>query len=168
VDPPHRHVRVVDDRDLRPRGVGEALGVGDDRGVGLVAGRAGHPDVDPGQGAGLEQAVGHVVAVAHIGQTQALEAPEVAPQGHEVGQRLAGVVAIGEGVDHGDGGGAGAARDVVVGEGSDDEGAGIAAHDPGGVLDGLAPPELELGRPYDLGGASQARDGRREGQPGAR
>jgi hypothetical protein len=27
----------------------------------------------------------------------------------------------------------------------------MAAHDPGGVLDGLAPPELELGRPHDLG-----------------
>ena len=65
-----------------------------------------------------------------------------------------------------DGGGREAA-DVVVGEGADDEGAGVAAHDPGGVLDGLAPAELELVGSDDLRDAAEVADGGAEGQAGA-
>ena len=135
---------------------GEPLGRRDhDRRVGLVARRGGDGDVDAGERAGLHEAVGDVVAVAEVGEAEARERAEVLLQGQQVGERLARVVAVGERVDHRDRRGGREAADVVVGEGADDEGAGVAADDPGGVLDGLAPAELELVGSDDLGDAAE-------------
>ena len=51
------------------------------------------------QGAALEVGVGHVVAVAHIGELEALKLLAVFRDGEEVGQDLAGMVGIGQRVD---------------------------------------------------------------------
>ena len=68
-------------------GYGVALGA-DERDVHADAGRGDH------------QGGGHVVAVAHLGQVDALDAPFLLPDGEQVGQRLAGVFAVGQAVDH--------------------------------------------------------------------
>ena len=109
--------------------------------------------------------MGDVVAVAEVREPEARELPEVLLQGQQVGERLARVVQVGERVDDRDRRRSREAPDVVVVEGADDEGAGVAAHHPGGVLDRLAPAELELGRSDDLGDAAEVGDGGAERQP---
>ena len=146
---------------------GEPLGRRDHIGVGLEARGCRHGDVDASERAGLEEAVGDVVAVAQVGEAKAPERAEVLLEGQQVGERLAGVVAVGERVDDRDRCGGGEPADVVVGVGADDEGAGVAADDSGGVLDGLASAELELVGSDDLRDAAEVADGGAEGEPGA-
>ena len=62
--------------------------------------RRGDPHLDPGQGAEDRQRAGDVVAVADVGELQALEAAEALLQRQQVGQRLAGVMGRGERVYH--------------------------------------------------------------------
>ena len=104
---------------------------GHDVGVGFVARRGGDGAVDAGERARLHEAVGDVVAVAQVGDPEAGRAPpKCCAERQEVGEGLAGVVAVGEGVDHRDRCRGREAPDVVVGEGADDEGPGVAADDP--------------------------------------
>ena len=60
--------------------------------------RADH-DVHAGERPGFHQRVRDVVAVADVGDAGALEAPEPLPDGQEIGQGLAGMMVVGEGVD---------------------------------------------------------------------
>ena len=71
----------------------------DDVGAREVGRRAGDGDVHTGQRAGLEQRVGDVVAVADVGEAQAVELPEALLQGEQVGERLAWMVVVGQQVD---------------------------------------------------------------------
>ncbi len=41
--------------------------------------------------------MGHVVAIAHVGQAQAIEAAESVLQGQKISQGLAGMLQVGEG-----------------------------------------------------------------------
>ena len=59
----------------------------------LVPRRAGDPHLDPRHGPEQGQRAGDVVAVAHIGDDEALEPPEALLQRQQVGERLAGMVA---------------------------------------------------------------------------
>ena len=64
--------------------------------------RRGHGHLHAGDPSGDQERAGHVVAVAHVGELQPLERSEALEQGHQVRERLAGVVLLGEHVDHGD------------------------------------------------------------------
>ena len=69
--------------------------------VGLVAGRAGDPDVHAGQRAAEQVGVGHVVGgVAEVGQRQPGQPALVLADGLQVGQHLARVELVGQRVDH--------------------------------------------------------------------
>ena len=117
---------------------------GDDLHVRAVAlGRAaGH--VHAGLGADLGERVGDVVAVADVDEPHALEAPDVLAHGERVGHRLAGVVRVGEAVDHRDLAVVGEVLDVLLGEGADHDAVDVAAHHVGGVLDGLPDAQLDV------------------------
>jgi hypothetical protein len=67
-------------------------------------------------------------------------------QGLQVRERLAGVLEVGQRVDHRHGGGGGQLDDPVLAERADHDGVDVPRQDRAGVGDRLAPPELELRR----------------------
>ena len=69
---------------------------------------------------GEHEGVADVVAVADVGEVEALSGAEALFEGEEVGDGLAGVLEIGEGVDDGDPGAGGDLGDGVVGVGAED------------------------------------------------
>src|SRR4029453_16318403 len=118
-------------------------------------------------GPGEQQAVGDVVAVAQVRQADPGKAALGLADGLEVGQGLAGVGVVGEGVDHWDAAAPGQALQALLGEGAQDDGVDVPRQDGGGVLQGLAPPELELGPGQGQRIAAELVDGDLEGDPGA-
>ena len=64
--------------------------------------------------------------------------------GERVGHALAGVMVVGETVDHGDLPVLGEVLHVLLGEGADHDAVDVAAHHVGGVLDGLAHAQLDV------------------------
>ena len=120
-----------------------------------------------GEGARLHQAVGDVVAVAEVGEPEARRAePKCCCRVSRSASAWHGWCRSVSALIDRDRRRGGEPADVVVGEGADDEGAGVAAHDAGGVLDGLASAELELVGSDDLGDATEVGDGGAEGEPG--
>ena len=113
-------------------------------GVGLVAGRAGDPDVHGGERAGLHQRVRDVVAVADVGHGDVLELAEVLLQREQVGERLARMVVIGQRVDHRHRRRGGDRFDVRLRERADDDRRAVGGQDARRVGDRLAAAELEL------------------------
>jgi hypothetical protein len=147
--------------------VGDGARPADHLGVALVAGGRRHRHVDAGQRARLDEAVGDVRPVTDVGDLQPAEDAELLAQRQQVRQRLARVVPVGQRVDDRDRRRLGEAADVVVGEGADDEGPGVAADDPRRVLDRLAPAQLQLVRTRRDRCPAEAGDGRLEGDPRA-
>jgi len=92
-----------------------------DRRVRCVACRMGDPDLDPLPRRHEGERVEDVVPVADEGDDEPAEPPERLAQGEDVGQRLAGVLVEGEGVDHGDIGGRGQLHGDLVVPGPDDD-----------------------------------------------
>ena len=70
---------------------------------------------------GEHEGVADVVAVADVGEVEALCGAEALFEGEEVGDGLAGVLEVGEGVDDGDLGAGGHLGDGVVGVGAEDD-----------------------------------------------
>ena len=103
---------------------GEAFGCGDG-------------DVDAEERAGEHEGVADVVAVADVGELEAFEGAEALFEGHEVGDGLAGVFEVGEGVDDGDAGGGGHFEDGLVGVGAEDDDLHPALEVAGDVGDGF-------------------------------
>ena len=114
--------------------------------VGPVPGRAGEPELEARERRGLHQRVRDVVAVAHVGDLEALEAAEALAKGQQVGQRLARVVVVGERVDHGHRGRLGHLLHVALRERPDDDRGAVGGHDARRVGDRLAAAELQLVR----------------------
>ena len=90
--------------------------------------------------------MGDVVAVANVGQAQAREAAEALVQGEQVGQNLARVLEVGEGVDDRHAGMLRQADHVGVQEDARDDGVGVAAEDTRGVDHALTLAEPDFGR----------------------
>src|SRR5215210_5682737 len=88
--------------------------------------------------------MGHVVAVADVGNLDASDQTELLAHGHEVGEGLARVVGIREAVYYGDVGGAGELFEVPVVEGADHYGVDVAGQDAARVGRGLALADLYL------------------------
>ena len=117
---------------------GETLGLGDDVGVGQVALGTGEREVHADAEGGKHERVGDVVAVADEGQLEALEGAEVFAQRLHVGEGLAGVVGVGEGVDDGDTGPFRQLFDGGLGEDAGDDAMDPAVEIAGDILERLA------------------------------
>ena len=96
------------------------------------------------QGAGYGEGVGHVVAVADVGDPCAFDRTELLAHGHEVGDGLARVVGVREAVYYGDVGCAGEFLQVPVVEGTDHYGVDVAGEDAARVGRRLAFADLYL------------------------
>ena len=131
----------------------------------LVAGRRRDHDLDPGELTRNRKRTGDVVAVADVGEPQAIEVPEALAQGEQIGERLAGVVQGGQGVDHGDRRLARQLLDLLVGPGADHDRVQIAGQHPGGVGDRLATGELQFVPSQDQRRRAQLGHADLEGDP---
>ena len=74
--------------------------------------------VHPQQGATEQERMGDVVAITHVGQGQAGQLAEFFLQGLVVGQGLAGMLQVGEGVDDWDRGPVGVLLEFRLGKGA--------------------------------------------------
>ena len=90
----------VQNFDFAARFAGYALRFGDDSRIGLVARGCGHANMRTGARADAEQRMADVVAVADVGDFQAAQIAEAFFEREEIGERLAGMVAVGKRVDH--------------------------------------------------------------------
>jgi hypothetical protein len=123
-------------------GDGDALG---DLGEGLEALGGGDADLDAEELAHVDEGARDVVlAVADVGDLQALEVVEALAEGEEVSERLAGMVPVGEGVDHRDRGALDHLLEGLVGVDPGHDGVAVAGHDGGEVEGVLAAAELGL------------------------
>ena len=98
------------------------------------------------------------IAIAQKDDALALPGTESFLNGQQVGEDLAGVLVVGEGVDGGDAGVVGKIDHVLLGEGADDSAVNHAAEDAGGVLDGLTAAELDVDTGKEHGGAAEFAD----------
>src|SRR5690606_27370946 len=89
------------------------------------------------------------------------------PHGEQVGQQLAGVEPVGEGVDHRDGGGGGHLGEPVVAEGTHDDRLDVPGQHRGGVGQRLAAAEVGHLRVDDDRMPTELGDRDVEGDPGA-
>ena len=125
---------IVADLDFRNAGLAglrNGLGVG-----GIPVGTGAHKV----QGQPLGQAqpgVHDIVAVAHVDDFQVVEAAAAFQDGEHVRHDLAGVVVVGQAVDHRYRGVLGQLEEVVVGEQAGHDHVVVARHHPGDVLDSL-------------------------------
>jgi endonuclease/exonuclease/phosphatase family metal-dependent hydrolase len=109
--------------------------------------------------------VGHVVAVAHVGEPQPVEASEPLAKSHQVGQGLAGMVLAREHVHNRYGGVRRELLQRLVGAGPHADSVHVARQHQGGVPRRLSPRELELVLPEHHGMASELVHGDLEGDP---
>ena len=77
------------------------------------------------------------------------------PDGHQVGQHLAGVTEVGQTVDDGDVGVGRQGLHFLLGKGTDHDAVAVAQQHPGGVLHRLAPADLALLAGEEQGVAAQ-------------
>jgi hypothetical protein len=112
--------------------------------------------------------MGHVVGpVPEVGHGEAGEATGAFADGHQVGEELARVEGVGEGVDHGDAAGRGHRLDAVLAEGPPHDRRALAGEHAGGVLDRLATAELGYLAVQDQGASAELGHADGEGHPGA-
>ena len=109
-----------------------------------------------GEGARLEVGVGHVVAVAHIGHRKAALAPLVLADREQVGQDLARVERVGQGVDDRDVGPAGDLLDLGLRKGAQHDAVVEVLQDLDGVLHRLAARERRVVVGHHAGVGPQA------------
>ena len=123
-------------------------------GGGAVSLRADAGDLHPGQQAAHDEAVGHAAAVTHKAELPPGQGAPALPDGHQVGQHLAGVCVVGQAVDHRHTGQPGKFFQIPLAVGAPDHAVVVAAQHPGGVLEGLAPAGLQLGRVHVIAQAA--------------
>ena len=140
---------------------------GDDLDVRRVAARRGDGDVGAELRAGEHERVADVVAVADVGEVEAGRGAEVLFEGHEVGQRLAGMLEVRERVDDGDARVGGHLRDGVVRVGAQDDDVDPALDVAGDVGDGLALAEGRVGLIDEDGVAAHGVDAGLKAEAGA-
>ena len=123
---------------------GKPGGFGDDVGRWLVACRVCHANTDPDCRCGEHQGDRDVVAIAHVGDLQAVQPPEVFLQGQEVGQRLGGVELVGEPIDDRDTGIGRQLLDIAMQLHARDQHIDIPAQDLRGIGNSLTSAELQI------------------------
>ena len=154
-----RGVHLVGDGHGRPGQLGTLLGALHELRLRLEALRRGDRDVHSRCGESQHVAVSHVVrAVAEVHRVQPLELALVLLDGYQVGEDLAGVEIIGQGVDDRYAGGLRHLVEVVVSAGAPDDRGDVAGQDRAGVLEGFPLPHLRASTVYDDGVAAQLGD----------
>ena len=116
---------------------------------------------------GEHERVADVVAVADVGEVEALCRAETLFEGEEVGDGLAGVLEVGKRVDDGDARGCGHLEDGVVRIGAEDDGGHPALDVVGHVGQRFALAEGRLGLVDEDGVAAEGVDAGLEGEAGA-
>ncbi len=111
--------------------------------------------------------MGHVVAVANVGQADFLQIAEPLQQGEVVGQRLAGMFQIAERVDHRNAGVLGHSFDCAVRVGAQHDGIDPAFHVVRDVAQLFARVETAGSLVHEKGVAAHAGHSRFKGEPGA-
>ena len=140
--PPGRSVTVTEP----PVPAAMRSAVGDDRRIGLVAGRAGDADVQPGRGAAEQVGVRHVVGgVAEVGEGQPGEPLLVLADRLQVGEDLARVELVGQRVDDRHRADRRHLLDAVLAVGAPDDRGDLPGEHAGGVGDRLA--HADAGQP---------------------
>ena len=86
--------------------------------------------------------MGHVVAITHIGERLTSQISEGFPHGEEVRQGLAGMLKVGEGIDHWNRGPVRVIRQLLLSEGANGEHVTKTAEHPGGVFQWLTASQL--------------------------
>ncbi len=124
---------------------------------GFVARRRDHREPEPHQSCRFDERGGDVVAVADVDHPLFAERAARLFEGHEVGKDLAWVRAIGEAVDDRFLGAGRELHQVCVAAHAGDDPVDVAIEDAGRIVDGFAPPELDV---------LLAQGGRRPAQPG--
>ena len=112
----------------------------------LEARRCRHADGHAGLRARQEQGMRDVVPVPEVRQDSPVEVAEMLADREEVGQRLAGVLEVREGVDHRDRRRGGEDLQALLLEGPEHDRVDVARQDTTGVLDRLTATQLELRR----------------------
>ena len=97
-----------------------------------------HPQQRPAE----HQGMGHIVAITDVGQRLSGQITMGLAHREEVGQGLAGVLEIGEGIDHRHGGPVGVIHQLLLGEGAHGQHIAVATEHPCGVFQGLATTQL--------------------------
>jgi hypothetical protein len=115
-------------------------------GLDFVAGRRRHMDVEVEDLGRLQPGVADVVRIADPGHGLALDRAAMLDEGEDVGEDLAGVVFVGQAVDHRHPRVAGEALDDLLLEGADHDDVAHARDHLRRVLHRLAAPELRVAR----------------------
>ena len=158
---------VVHEGDAAAGGFGDLDGLVDDVELGGEAFGRGYGAVCAELRGGEHEGVADVVAVADVGEVKALCGAEALFEGEEVGDGLAGVLEVGEGVDDGDLRAGGDLGDGFVGVGAEDHDGHPALDVVGHVGEGFALAEGRLGLVDEDGVAAEGVDGGLEGEAGA-
>ena len=129
-------------------GVGEqvklfAILVGEHQHVGgrAVALRADAGHTHPCQQAAYDEAVCHAAAIPDEAELLALQRAPALPDGHQVGQHLAGMGVVSQAVDDRDPGQLGKLFQIALTVGAPDHAVVVAAQHPGGILEGSPRPD---------------------------
>src|SRR5512134_163303 len=155
--------RVADEPDVAlPAG----RGLPQDLRVRLEPLRAGDPEGEPEKMRRLHPGMGDVVAVADEGDLHPAEVEAPLLRGHQVGEHLAGVVIVGQAVDHGDARPGGHLLHRLLAERPDHDGVYVPGEHPGRVPDGLSAADLGVRRGQEQGVPPEAGHADLEGHPG--
>ena len=133
----------------------------------LEALRAAHHQLEIELLGGVDVAGAHVVAVAHPGHRFTGDAAPVLDVGLHVGEQLAGVELVGEGVDHRHPRVGGEGLHGVVVEGADHHRVHHPRQHPGGIFHRFAAPQLGVARRQEHAGAAELGHRHFERYPGA-
>ena len=121
-------------------------GLGQQFGAGLVTHRAGNAQLEVELHGGLDVGIAHVVAVTDPGHGLAGNAAALLDKGLHVGQQLAGMRVVRQGVDDGDFGIAGKLLQAGVRKGADHDDVQHAGHDSRGIGQWFATSQLGIAR----------------------
>ena len=108
----------------------------------LESSRTTKPDIHPKQSAAKHQRMGNVVAISDESERLACQITMNLLHGEEIGQRLAGMFEIRQGIDHRNRGPMGVVGDLLLGEGANRKSVAVATENPCGVFQRLAAAQL--------------------------
>jgi len=118
---------------------------------------------DGAPGGGVYKRMGDIVAVADKGHPHPVESAGMLAHGEQIGHDLAGMVFVGQGIDHGNGAVSGQLFQLVVAKRAHDEAVGVAGEHAGGIADGLVAAELGIVLGHEHGPTAEVSHGDLEG-----
>ena len=144
---PHGGRRVMQGQRRRRRAIAPFLRLFQSGGVQFVAWRGSDAETHPQGGQGQGQAAGHIVAVANVSQPAPGQIALIFDDSGQVGQDLARMFPVGQGIDHRHGGIFGQFPEAAVGMDPGHDAVHIAGQDPGHIGHRLPDAQAHLLRP---------------------